>query len=130
MSLLTDVIKTTKAEIWVDEEDFLRIRPHAGAELDRCDVEECFRVYRELGCGKKKMLQIMEGSDDFTMTREAREYAATHGSEVFLASAMVTNSLAIRLVVNFFNRFYKASVPFESFTSEKEAKIWLKSHLK
>jgi hypothetical protein len=130
MTLKTDIIKTALSEIWIDEEGFLWVRPKPGAEMDGVEVEACFRVYRELGCAKNKALQLMDGRADFTMTREAREYAAQYGEELFIASAMITDNLAMRLIVNFFNRFYKMSVPFRSFPTELEAKIWLKTQLR
>ncbi|MFI5149669.1 MAG: hypothetical protein ACHQRM_08040 [Bacteroidia bacterium] len=127
MTIQTDIRKTAKASIWLDEDGFLWVKPNKGVEMEGRDVELAFKVYEELGCKKKKVPQIIDGREDFTMSKEGREYAATHAESVFIASAMITESLAIRLIVNFFNRFYKTPVPFKSFPTETEAKIWLRS---
>ncbi|HXC04179.1 MAG TPA: hypothetical protein VNZ86_05460 [Bacteroidia bacterium] len=128
MTLQTDITRTAKASVWLDEEGFLWVKPDKGVELDGDDVLACFEVYRQLGCHKNnRVWQVMDGTSDFTMTREARENAALYGEEFFKASAMITESLAIRLIVNFFNRFYKIGVPFRSFPSEAEAKLWLRT---
>jgi hypothetical protein len=121
---------TENTEIWFDEEGVLWLKPIKEANVDLNEVIACFKIYREMGCDKKKVLQIIDARAAVSMTHEAREYTSKHGNDFFIASAVISNSLAIRLFVNFFNSFYNQPVPFKMFATEKEALKWLRSFRK
>jgi len=126
----TQTIKTKMNEIWIDEEGFLILKPQEGAELDLDEVKACFDAYRSLGIGPgNKILEIIDARDG-SMTSEARTYAAEVGADYFIAAAIISDSLAVRLVVNFFNTFYKQIVPFKMFASEEDARKWLRTFRK
>ncbi len=125
MVLQTNVIKTKKTSIWVDELGILHVKPIDGAEIDLEEVRACFQVYESLGCKENKMLQILDGRNSFVLTEEARSFVSSVGKNYFIASAALGNSLPIRLMVNFFNRFYKHDVPFKLFGTEEAAIEWL-----
>ncbi len=119
------IYKTNCTTIRIDEEGILCVQVHENAELDREEMESCFDIYRQLGCAEHKILQIIDGNYNFNITKEGREYASEHGKEFFIASALVTTNLAVRLVFNFFMKFYKAELPFRMFKTETEARTWL-----
>lgn len=120
-------IKTKMNEIWIDDEGILILKPQVGAELDLDEVKACFEAYRSLGVGPdNKVLEIIDARDG-SMTSDARTYAAEVGGDYFIAAAIISDSLAVRLIVNFFNNFYKQTVPFKMFASEEEAKKWLRT---
>jgi hypothetical protein len=123
----TATILTKSARIHIDRKGILCVQIIANAELNEEEVAQTFAVYHDLGCSEQKVLQLMDGSNDFTITKEGRDYASKHGKDYFLASAIVTNNRAVRLLVNFFNRFHKHEVPFRMFKNEKEARIWLEN---
>lgn len=126
----TQTIKTKMNEIWIDEEGFLILKPQEGAELDLDEVKACFEAYKLLGIGpNNKVLEIIDARDG-SMTSEARTYAAEVGGDYFIAAAIISDSLAVRLVVNFFNTFYKQVVPFKMFASDEEARKWLRTFRK
>jgi hypothetical protein len=122
-------INTGKSAIVLDEERIIRVTPAEGAEIDLEEVKRCFDIYRELGFAGRKGLQLMDGRGHFSVTTEARDYAAKYGKDFFHASAVVSSSLPIRIVVNFFNSFYKNLVPFRMFGSEAEALAWLRKFM-
>jgi hypothetical protein len=125
------VIRTTNTEIKIDDEGILRLKAVSAADLDLHEVMECFAWYDKLGIGNhNKVLQLIDVSKGGTMSQEARDYAAEIGRNYFLASAVVSNSLSVRLVVNFFNRFYKHDVPFKLFKTEEKALGWLRGFRK
>jgi hypothetical protein len=110
----------------MDDSGYLWLVPDANADLDLEEVIDCFNVYRKIGVGaNNKVLQIIDISTDASMTKEGREYAALHGVHFFKASAVVSKSLTIRMLVNFFNLFYKQPVPFRLFENADAAKKWL-----
>lgn len=126
----TQKVKTTYNEIWIDSEGFLVLKPVPGVELDLEEVKSCFEAYKSFGIGpNNKVLELIDARDG-SMTAEARTYAAEHGRDYFIASAIISDSLAVRMVVNFFNTFYKHVVPFKMFANEEDARKWLRSFKK
>lgn len=119
-----------QTEIWFDEEGILRLKPFVGTDLELKDVMACFEVYKKWGCDKQKVLQLIDAREHVSMTHEGRKYAAEHGKHFFIASAVISNSLAVRLIVNFFNSFYEQPVPFKLFGTEEEALKWLRKFRK
>lgn len=120
-------IRTKLNEIWIDEEGILILKPQDGAELDLEEVQACFDAYKKLGLGPhNKLLQLIDAPDG-SMTGEARAFAAKNGADFFIASAIISDSLAVRLVVNFFNSFYSQLVPFKMFATEEAARKWLRT---
>ncbi len=121
-------IKTAANEIWVDDEGLLVLKLAECGELDLAEVTACFNAYKQLGFGpENKVLQLIDIRLDGSITHEARNYAAEHGKDFFIASAVISSSLAVRMIVNFFNAFYKHPVPFKMFKEEEEAKKWLRT---
>lgn len=119
--------KTKFTEIWIDQEGILWLVPDPEVELDGEEVRACFDLYRNMGIGKNnKVLQIIDARINVSMNKDGRDYAAEHGNEFFIASAIISSSLSVRLIVNFFNMFYKSQlVPFKMFDTEENAKKWL-----
>ncbi len=121
-------IKTSYNEIWVDDEGFLMLKLIECGQLELEEVKACFEAYQRLGFGpSNKVLQIIDIREDGSMTHDARAFAAENGRHFFIASAVISNSLAVRMIVNFFNTFYKHPVPFKMFANEVDAKNWLRS---
>lgn len=117
-------------QIWIDDEGFLILKPLEGVEMDLTEVKACFEAYRSLGIGPhNKVLELIDARDG-SMTAEARNYAAEVGKDYFIAAAIISDSLAVRLVVNFFNTFYSHTVPFKMFATEQAARKWLRAFRK
>ncbi len=125
--LQKEKILTGKSEIWIDEEGILRLSPVDGAEIDLEEVKTCFEHYRQLGLQKKKTLQLVDGRVSIHMTTEARDYVAKHAHDYFIASAVISTSLPVRLLINFFNAFYKGAIPLRMLKTEEEALRWLRN---
>lgn len=126
----TQKLKTNYNEIWIDDEGFLMLKPTPGVELDLEEVKACFEAYKSLGIGPdNKVLEIIDARDG-SMSSEARTFAAENGKDFFIASAIISDSLAVRMVVNFFNTFYSQVVPFKMFANEKDAREWLRTFKK
>ncbi len=123
-------IKTKLNEIWIDDEGFLILKPQKGAELDLDEVKACFEAYKDLGIGTHNKVMELIDARDGSMTMEARTYAAEVGRDYFVAAAIISDSLAVRLVVNFFNKLYTNGVPFKMFSTEEEGRKWLRTFIK
>ncbi|MCE3259971.1 MAG: hypothetical protein K0S12_1612 [Bacteroidetes bacterium] len=115
-------------EVWIDSEGILILQVEADAEVDLDEVKETFAVYHEMGIGPgNKRPQLIIAKGNALMSPEARNFANTNGVNYFKASAVITKSLTIRLVVNFFNSFYKPKIPLKMFDNEDAARKWLRS---
>lgn len=120
-------VRTKSTEIWLDDDGVLWLLPDANAELDLDEVKTCFEVYTKMGIHKdNKVLQIIDAQSGVSMYKEGRDYAAEHGKDFFIASAIISKNLSVRLIVNFFNLFYKTQpVPFKLFDTIENGKAWL-----
>ena len=125
-------IRTAVSEIWVDSEGILRVDILQGASLTLKDMEEGFEAYAKLGFGQgqKKGLQLLTGARFFTLDKEARDYGGKHGDSFFIAAAVVSDSIAMRFLVNMFNATQKHGVPFKAFSNVEEALEWLRKFKK
>lgn len=120
-------VRTKSTEIWLDEEGILWLLPDANVELDLDEVKICFETYTKMGINKNnKVLQIIDAQAGVSMNKEGRDFAAEHGKDFFIASAIISKNLSVRLIVNFFNLFYKIQpVPFKLFDTIENGKAWL-----
>lgn len=127
MEIKQEIFRTKFTEIFLDNNGILWLRPDPDADLDLEEVMACFDIYMKMGINKdNKVLQIIDVKQNASMSREGRQYAADHGQEFFYASAIVSNNLSVRILVNFFNLIYKSQiVPFKMFGNEESAKRWL-----
>lgn len=121
-------VETRISHISLEVDGILRVRIKDIGVVKEADVIESFDIYRKWGCDKKKVLQIMYGNNFFSMDSAGQKYAAKHGNEIFLASAMVHKSIAIRVLFNFFIRFFRTDVPMRIFSDEKSAVQWLENY--
>lgn len=127
MRTSVESFRTKSCEVWLDEEGVLWLVPDGETELDLEEVKACFDTYKKIGINKEnKVLQIIDARVNVSMNKEGRDYAAVHGKEYFIASAVISTNLSIRLLVNFFNLFYKSNgVPLKMFETEEGARNWL-----
>jgi hypothetical protein len=121
------VYRTKFTEISFDDRGILWLKPDKDADLDLEEVMQCFEIYGRIGVNKdNKVLQVIDARTNVTMDKEGKEYAAVNGNNYFLASAIISDNLSVRLIVNFFNLFYKnRTVPFRLFGDEESAIKWL-----
>jgi len=127
MKTETDIIKTEATEIWVDDSGIVCVKILEDTEMNEEAFEQCFATYKQL-CNRKRA-QLIDAQAFCTMTEEGKKYSAIHSPSYFIATAVVTNNLAVRLPAMFYNSFHKHSVPFRFFNTEREARNWLREYL-
>jgi hypothetical protein len=91
------------------------------------DVDEDQLALTKLA-GSKKALVLVDGSAFHTMTPEAVEKLAGYMGKTRHATAIVSQSLGVRIFVNTISRYLNCKSPFQMFTSETQALKWLMSH--
>jgi hypothetical protein len=122
---VTEKTDTKTAEIWMDDEKIMHFKIKEGAAIDLQEVKIHFNVYRKLVNPKHKVLHLFESGEFFKFDIDAMQYVAKHAHHFFIASAIVHNSLAIRLLFHFVNNFIKQPLPFKMFNTREEALEWL-----
>jgi hypothetical protein len=122
-------IKIPTGTIYIDDKGILILDVNENADIDLAEVKLAFKTYSDLGVNpSNKILQLIISPANASISPDARKYVSERGRNYFKASAIVSDSLPIRLLVNFFNQFYKHEVPFKMFASEEQARIWLEKH--
>lgn len=115
------------AEMHLDDDGIVRIKVHENAEIDVEDIKHDFKLLKELA-QNKPVLKLVDSRTICTITPEGRAFAASlEIPENTIARAIIINSLAARITVNFFINFNRPKSPVKLFTCEKEALNWLKS---
>ncbi|HEU4717377.1 MAG TPA: STAS/SEC14 domain-containing protein [Bacteroidia bacterium] len=127
-TLLPKTVQHRTGEITLEGTYYI-YRISEGAEIVLEDAEELIRIGTEM-VGNRQVVSIVDGRNNFSITGEAREYFARQTDKNrFLAVAIITNSTAQRLIINFFIRVNKPGVPTKLFANETEAKKWLQNFL-
>lgn len=115
----------SKYEITILAPQIFKVKPYEGIELNEEDVREMRKIYLKFSENKPFAI-LLDAVYDFTPTEEARKLLASKEyTELRIAAAFVTNSLANKLFGNFFIRFNRPATPTRMFTDEKTAFNWL-----
>lgn len=78
-------------------------------------------------CNGKSTPLIMFIGEFSTFSKEAREFSANRENlGVITSIAYVLNNLGQRLIINFFIKVNKPTMPIKMFGHEKDAILWLK----
>lgn len=94
------------------------------------DVDMIKEVVNEIGnlTGGKKCKQITIAGIYTSVTKEGRDFMASDEAVKFtIAEAFVIQSLAQRILGNFFLKFNRPKVPTKIFTDKQKAELWLNS---
>ena len=107
-------------------EGIIRLQLNDRADVEVHDIEEIHKANQKLCEGNKYSLLVIIGKYS-TVSPEARELSANKElSKNRISLAFVSNSLAAKLMVNFFIKFNRPNTPTKLFTDEGEAIRWLK----
>ena len=124
-----DEIKTAIGTVSFQEKGIIRYEIDNTDEITVENIKEFLEAVKKLGGGKpfcniivmKKFVQV----DD-----EARKYSASEESNIYtIADAFVINSIALKLVGNFYIRYNKPVKPTRLFNNEEDALTWLRTFL-
>lgn len=119
-------VRTKINEKYVDDEGILRINVLEGAHIDLPSLIEDGEA-NHLLTGNRKTLALFDSRAFFTIEPDAREYLRSGIIDpTRIATAVITDRLATKLLVNFFIRFNKPKTPMRMFTTEQGALEWLR----
>lgn len=122
-------IKFEYANVQLLDIGIIRIEMLGGSIIDleesvQINIAEGELLNGEIGSG----LVLMVADSTTQFTSDARDFSASkEGLRFSIAEAMVVKNLAQRLIVSFYLKFNKPSVPSKAFDTEEEAIKWLLS---
>ena len=124
-----DKIKTTTGSISIQEEGIMRYQIDQTDEITLQNVKEYLEAVRNLG-GGKSFCNLIVMQEFIQVGDDARSYAAGEESNMYtIADAFVINSIALKIVGNFYIRYNKPVRPTRIFNNEEDALIWLRTFL-
>lgn len=99
-----------------------------GAEVGRELKKEMHAAYLEI-TGGRKMPFLFANKGAFWIAKDAREYARKiEPKQPFTAVAYWAPTLGVKLMAEFYRKFYKPEVPYQVFSTKAEALEWLKQY--
>ena len=127
-----EIIETKTATNSMLEKDILLVVMKENAVVDVPEAKENYEATIQL-TGGKKFAALIDGRNYATVTDEAKKYAAQ--PEIMkntIGHAIVINSLASRLIVNFLLKFHNKdkNVAMKLFTDYDAALNWVREKLK
>lgn len=124
-----DKIKTAIGNISFQEEGILRYEIDGVDEITKDNLIEYFEAIKNLGNGKS-FCNLVLLKKFVSVGSEARKVAASEENNRYtIADAFVTDSVALKLVGNFYIRYDKPVRPTKLFTNEEDALRWLRTFL-
>ena len=110
------------------EDGIMHIHIKGGSEIELEDAVLIVEALGKLGGGKKYPVFIDCGEFS-SVDKEARVFSTSPESNIYtLADAIAYDTLAHKLIGNFYIKYNKPSVPTQIFPSKEEAIKWLKTY--
>lgn len=116
-----------KYRLQLIEPRIIRLNVIENIEMEQQDAKDMIADAVKLADGQTYAI-LFDANTSGTISFEAREEFAKSAKRI--AAAIVTKSLANKLLGNFFVNFHKPKSPSRMFTDEKEALVWLREQVK
>ena len=79
--------------------------------------------------GNKKVCLLSDTTNSATQDKATRDYMAQEIPNVFIAMAVISDSILGKFITNMFLHLKQQPIPIKFFSNEKDAKEWLKGFL-
>lgn len=123
-------IKLKNSVVNLLEEGIITIHLNANSEITLSDALLIFEAMEKLSKGKKRPI-LIEAGELCSIDKDVREFSASEESNLFtLSDAIAYNSLAQKMIANFYINTNNPTVPTKLFPETESAMIWLKTFLK
>lgn len=117
--------ETSAGIIELKDNGIVCLYTNENAEIGIEEIKEIYTLLSRITGNRPCYVMVFPGHGT-TATREAREFAASIKQEKqIVAEAIVVNSLAIRIMANFFIKVNRPRQKVKLFTVEKDALEWL-----
>jgi hypothetical protein len=120
-------LHTKTSTLIIDEHGIFHKTVVEDCHVDLEAVHEADRLMQEL-TGGNKVLMLYDARPHFTITEDAMEYSR---KDIFnkqrIATAIISDKIAIKIMVDYFMNTLKSPVPIKVFSSKEDALEWLLS---
>lgn len=125
-------VKEFKASYcWIDKDGIVYSVPKLDApELSREETDEEVKAFKNYIGNKKVCLLIESNPKAKPPSKEDRDHISKIFDSICKAMAIITTSPVSKMIANLFFGLKPPAYPAKMFTSEIEAKEWLKQYLK
>lgn len=106
------------------DDGILRITINEGAIINLSQAKLQVETIHRL-CGDGKLMILVDARANYSITKEAQEFAAQHNSNRY-ATAVVSSNQFTKVALNMYLSVFKPSRPYKLFSDEDEAVNWLK----
>ena len=118
-------IELEKATLSLLSDNIVKMQIHDGAHLESRDIVQIHKAKLTMGGNEKHAVLLLSGKET-TITKQAREISGHQDIGTNRkAKAIVVNSLAQRIIGNFFMRMQRSESKVKIFNTENEAHLWL-----
>lgn len=123
-----DKITLQHADLYFIEDSIMKIQMKDHEEIDLEQMKIMVAAIQKLSDGKPYCCLADLRNSSGTTNNEARQYAADQANQPNkIADAIIFNSLAKKLMANFYIQFNKPKSPTRTFNSEESALKWLRN---
>ncbi len=123
------VFKTNKAITTLEESNIVLIELTQGEDLSLDETLEIFNWVRDK-VGNQKHYLIVEAGFGSTADPSVRDWLSSEERlDAIGADAFVVNSIAHKIVVNFYLKYNKPQHPTKAFTTVDDARVWIKEQI-
>ncbi len=123
-----EIYKLDKSTVFMRDDGLLQVDMHTDVLLEVEDAKQIVEAEGKLG-GRKKLPALHIVGKHLAIGTGVREYSANEGTAFTSAEAYVINSLAHKILGNFYTKVNKPAVPTRMFSNEEEAVKWLLTFL-
>jgi hypothetical protein len=123
----TKVFEGYLATFWLDESGILYAK---GKKVPRSlqTQKENYEFIKQI-TGNKKVCLLSDTTTTSPQDKATRDYIETELPNMFTAMAIISKSAVGEIIPKLFTTINKQSIPMQFFSSETEAKQWLKQYL-
>ena len=114
------------ATFWFEEDLLCAHAKSCGRTLEK--QKENYDLVRRIS-GNKKVCLLTDVTSVSPQDKETRDYMAAELPNVFKAMAVVSSSVWGKFVTNLFLALKQQPIPIKFFSSEAEAREWIKQYL-
>lgn len=115
------------ASVKVNEFGIIEITYKDDLQITLADVQELEEIFLDISQGKMLYTMMIANGKMYKFTPDAQEFLSKKSevNELIQASAIVLDSLQIRILAKFFIRFYKPKYLTKIFANRSKAIDWL-----
>jgi hypothetical protein len=122
-------VELDKVVILSRKDGIIQVIFKEGIELDVDLQDRMLFVYLQL-FGNTKRPFLFNAFNDVVITKEARDHSAElEKTYPGIASAVIADNLAYKIIANFYLKVNKPKTPYKVFNDVASAEIWLKTFL-